>query len=131
MTSLISVNYTADSLWADLGGAYQQKTFDRKMQALTAPGAYATARRTEMDRIKASSEAAFKASYKGYQDAGLSPEAAREAAYKAAKSDYDTQLGVFNLMFGGDSEGVYQARAGRRTSAVASIMGATRASKKK
>ena len=131
MTSLISANYTANSLWADLGGAYAQKTFDRKMQALTDPIGYAGDRKTEMDRIKASSEAAFKASYKGYQDAGLSPEAAREAAYKAAKSDYASQMEVFDLMFAAGSENVYQARAGRTSSAVASIMGKARASKKK
>ena len=114
MTALISKDYTTDSLWADLGGVYKEKSFDRKIQALTNPKGYAADRKTAMDKIKAQSEAAFKTSYDGFMEAGLSPDAAKAAAYQSAQSEYANQMRVFNLMFGQGTDQVYQVRQGRQ-----------------
>jgi len=117
MTSLIVKDYTADSLWADLGGVYKEKSFDRKIQALTNPKGYAADRKTaiiSLDKIKAQSEAAFKTSYDGFMAAGLSPDAAKAAAYQSAQSEYANQMRVFNLMFGQGTDQVYQVRQGRQ-----------------
>jgi hypothetical protein len=123
MTSLITKDYTANSLWADLGGTYEQKTFDRKVQALTDPAGYATARKAELDKIKGASEAAFKTSYEGFQQAGLSPDASKAAAYQSAQAEYQNQMRVFTLMFGQGTDAVYQTRAGySKTGAVRNVM---------
>ena len=113
MTSLIVKDYTADSLWADLGGVYQEKSFDRKIQALTNPTGYAKDRKEAMDKIKVQAEAAFKTSYQGFMEAGLSPDAAKAAAYQSAQSEYQNQMRVFQLMFGQGTDQVYQTRMGR------------------
>jgi uncharacterized protein YdaL len=125
MTALIAQTYTADSLWADLGGTYEQKSFDRKVQALTNPTGYAADRKTELDRIKAAAESAFTTSYRGFQDAGLSPDASKAAAYQSAQAEYQNQMRVFTLMFGQGTDAVYQTQAGYvRTGAVRNVMSA-------
>ena len=113
MAALISRDYTASSLWADLGGTYEQKAFDRKIQALTNPTGYADERKAELVKIKAAAEAAFKMSYDGFTAAGLSPDAAKAAAYQSAQAEYASQMRVFNLMFGQGTDAVYQTRVGR------------------
>ena len=112
MSSLIVKDYTADSLWADLGGVYEEKSFGRKVQALTDPSGYARDRKKAMDKIKAQAEAAFKTSYEGFMQAGLSPDAAKAAAYQSAQSEYQNQMRVFQLMFGQGTDQVYQTVAG-------------------
>ena len=130
MSSLIVKDYTADSLWADLGGVYQEKSFDRKIQALTNPTGYAKDRKEAMDKIKVQAEAAFKTSYQGFMEAGLSPDAAKAAAYQSAQSEYQNQMRVFQLMFGQGTDQVYQARAGYKTGAVRNVMGAAPAARR-
>ena len=130
MAALISRNYTTDSLWADLGGTYEQKSFDRKVQALTKPADYAADRKTELDKIKAASEAAFKTSYEGFLTAGLSPDQAKAAAYQSARAEYQNQMRVFQLMFGQGTDQVYQARAGYKTGSVRNVMGAAPAARR-
>jgi hypothetical protein len=117
MTALIATDYTTASLWADLGGSYQQKSFDRKIQALTDPAAYANDRKAELGKIQAAAEGAFKTSFAGFQDAGLSPDASKAAAFQSARAEYANQMRVFNLKFGQGTDQVYQTVAGHSTSA--------------
>ena len=86
-----------DSVWADIGGAFEQNAFDRRLEALTDPKAYATSLATALDEIKKASEKAFKTAYDGYLKAGLGPEVAKEHARNSARSEYGNQLRVFNL----------------------------------
>ena len=114
MSALIPSNFTTDSLWADLGGTYEQKSFDRKIQALTHPTGYADERKAELKKIQTASESAFKTSYDGFLAAGLSPDAAKAAAFQSAQAEFANQMRVFNLMFNQGTDAVYQTRAGRK-----------------
>ena len=124
MSALISSNYTTDSLWADLGGTYEQKSFDRRIQALTNPTGYAREREDELAKVKTSAERAFQTSLTGFQDAGLSPNNAKAAAYQSAKAEYANQMRVFDLKFGQGTDTVHQTRVGYKQAAVRNVMGA-------
>ena len=95
------------SVWSDIGGLYEQKAFQRRVDALTDPAAYATKRARALDTIKDASIAAYKTAYAGYISAGLSPEMARVNATNSAKSEYHNQQNVFNLEYGSGTDQIF------------------------
>ena len=112
-------------VWADIGGLYEQKAFQRRIDALTDPTTYATGRATTLGLIKAASVTAYKTAHAGYIKAGLSPELAKENATNSAKSEYHNQQNVFNLQYGQGTDQIFQgatAQAGP-VAAVRNAMG--------
>ena len=75
-------------IWADIGGLYDQKAFQCRVDALTSPTAYADKRNLAPVKIKDASVTAYKTAYNGYIEAGLSPEMAKLNATNSAKSEY-------------------------------------------
>ena len=94
-------------VWADIGGLYEQKAFQRRIDALTNPATYATERAAALDLIKASSVTAYKTAHAGYIKAGLSPELAKENTTHSAKSEYHNQQNVFNLQYGQGTDQIF------------------------
>jgi len=80
---------------------------------LTNPTGYAREREDELAKVKTSAERAFQTSLTGFQDAGLSPDNAKAAAYQSATAEYANQMRVFDLKFGQGTDAVYQTRVGR------------------
>ena len=112
-------------IWAEIGGLYEQKAFQRRVDALTNPKNYADERKVALDAIKAASETAFKTAYAGYIAAGLSPELAKANAMNSAKSEYNNQQSVFNLQYGQGTDQIFTgatAQAGP-VAAVRNVMG--------
>jgi hypothetical protein len=99
---------SGSDVWADIGGLYEEKAFQRRIDALTNPGAYAATRTTALDAIKLASQTAFKTAYDGYITAGLSPDMAKDNAQMSARSEYGNQLRVFNLQFGQGTDQIFQ-----------------------
>ena len=94
-------------VWADIGGLYEQKAFQRRIDALTNPTTYATERATALAAIRTASETAYKTAHAGYIKAGLSPELAKENATNSAKSEYHNQQNVFNLQYGQGTDQIF------------------------
>jgi len=110
VTSLISaVIDPSNNVWAEIGGLFEQKAFNRRVNALTKPGDYAKERAFALDAIKKASEAAFTTANEGYITAGLSPELAKENAMMSAKSEYANQLRVFNLQYGQGTDAIFNS----------------------
>ena len=94
-------------VWAEIGGLFEQKAFQRRVDVLTSPAAYATKRATALDLIKDASIQAYKTAYTGYISAGLSPEMAKINATNSAKSEYHNQQNVFNLEYGSGTDQIF------------------------
>ena len=118
VNALIAAARPSDSaganVWADIGGLYEQKTFENRIEALTSPANYKTKREAALVEIKKASVAAFTTAYRGYIDAGLSPELAKSNATFSAKSEYQNQQRVFNLQFGQGTDQIFQGTAARK-----------------
>jgi hypothetical protein len=102
------------SVWSDIGGLYEQRAFQRRVDALTDPVAYATKRAAALDKIKNASVAAYKTSYAGYISAGLSPEMAKMNATNSAQSEYHNQQNVFNLEYGQGTDQIFQGSSANK-----------------
>ena len=112
VNSLISAaTDPGNNVWAEIGGLFEAKAFNRRVNALTNPEAYAKARTEALDAIKKASETAFKTANTGYIAAGLSPELAKENAMMSAKSEYANQLRVFNLQYGQGTDAIFNGAA--------------------
>ncbi len=105
---LVAYAGLGNDVWADIGGLFEQNSFQNRIDALTDPGAYGTKRATALGAIKTASEAAFKTAYDGYIKAGLSPDMAKANAQMSAKSEYGNQLRVFNLQFGQGTDQIFE-----------------------
>jgi hypothetical protein len=118
VNALIAAARPSDSaganVWADIGGLFEQKTFENRIDALTSPATYKTKRETALTEIKKASIAAYTTAYKGYIDAGLSPELAKNNATYSAKSEYQNQQRVFNLQFGQGTDQIFQGASARK-----------------
>ena len=101
-------------VWAEIGGLYEQKAFQRRIDALTNPGTYADERKVALDAVKKASETAYKTAYKGYIEAGLSPEMAKNNAMNSARSEYVNQQSVFNLQYGQGTDQIFQGSAANK-----------------
>ena len=101
-------------VWAEIGGLYEQKAFQRRIDALTDPGAYAIKRTGALDAIKKAAEDAYKTAYAGYISAGLSPEMAKINATNSARSEYHNQQSVFNLEYGQGTDQIFQGSAANK-----------------
>jgi len=110
-------------VWAEIGGLFDQRAFKRRINALTNPGAYSDNRDIALLAIKTASETAYKTAYKGYEDAGLSSELAKENAMMSAKSEYANQLRVFNLMYNQGTDAIFTGSAANKgTMAIAGTL---------
>ena len=103
-----------DNIWAEIGGLYEEKAFQRRIDALTNPATYATERKAALDEIKKASETAFKTAYDGYVKAGLSPDLAKANATNSAKSEYHNQQNVFNLQYGQGTDQIFTGAAANK-----------------
>jgi len=101
-------------IWADIGGLYEQRAFQRRIDALTDPATYATSRATALTAVKKASVTAYKTAYAGYITAGLSPEMAKMNATNSAQSEYANQQRVFNLQFGQGTDQIFSGSAANK-----------------
>jgi len=114
-SSLVATPATPGAdIWAEIGGLYEQKAFQRRINALTDPKTYADERKLALDEIKKASETAYKTAYDGYKTAGLSHELAKANALNSAKSEYHNQQNVFNLQYGQGTDQIFQGSAANK-----------------
>ena len=118
----VATSYTVDDLWADLGGQAEEKAFERRVQALTAPGAYQAARAQAMTAARGAVSASFRSAYAGYIAAGISPDQAKALARQAAHNEYALQRGVVAAQFPGTDE-LYALGANRAAGLPMSLPG--------
>ena len=128
VNSLISAaTDPGNNVWAEIGGLFEQKAFNRRVAALTDPVTYAADRTAALALIKTASETAFTTAYNGYIEAGLSPDMAKDNAQMSAWSEYGNQLRVFNLQYGQGTDQIFKgatANAGPMGN-VRAVMGRT------
>ena len=85
----------------DLGILHSQKVYERRVQAVSAPGPYNTARKTEWDKLAAAVKASYDTTVNNPElaTAGIPLVQRQELAINAAKMTYATQSAILEANF--------------------------------
>ena len=83
----------------ELGLTLSQTQYANRLQALTDPAAYSTARTKLLDQVTAEVELAYQKAFARYSNAGLPSEKCRAKAIAAARDVRDREMEIVELLF--------------------------------
>ena len=83
----------------ELGLTLSQAQYAHRLQALTDPTAYSTARTALLDKVTAEVEIAYQKAFARYSNAGLPSERCRAKAMEAARDVRDREMELVELQF--------------------------------